>query len=121
MAHLLVLAALALPHFDRYGDPLPPGAVTRFGTVRYRIGTVGSFDLSPDGKTLAVETANRLTLWDVESGRPTLRIPRHSEQYFDSRNKNRLIFSADGKSIIHLSDKRVRGYDGKTGRQVFDT
>jgi WD40 repeat protein len=121
MVTILLLAALAVPPLDAHGDPLPPGAVARFGTVRYRIGNVGSFDLSPDGKTLAVETVNQLTLWDIESGRPTLRIPRHREQYFDDRVKNRLIFTADGKSIIHLSDKRVRGYDVKTGRPVFDT
>lgn len=121
MSALLALVALSFPQFDAHGDPLPPGAIARFGTVRYRIGNVGSFDLSPDGKTLAVETVNQLTVWDMESGRPTLRVPRHSEQYFDDRVKNRLIFTADGKSIIHLSDKRVRGYDVKTGRSVFDT
>ena len=43
-AALLVLLALAAPaaaigpRFDRHGDPLPPGAVQRFGTARMTFG-----------------------------------------------------------------------------------
>jgi RNA polymerase sigma factor (sigma-70 family) len=55
---------------DAQGDPLPPGAVTRLGTVRYRFPGVGAAFL-PDGKTVVSvgQEGNAIKLWDARTGR----------------------------------------------------
>jgi RNA polymerase sigma factor (sigma-70 family) len=57
---------------DRWGDPLPPGAVLRLGTVRFRPGGYGaSLGFLPDCKTL-VSAANRghlIQLWEARTGK----------------------------------------------------
>ena len=43
---------------DLYGDPLPPGAIARLGTLRDNIGEMsGDIVLSPDGKTITATSA----------------------------------------------------------------
>jgi RNA polymerase sigma factor (sigma-70 family) len=56
---------------DRFGDPLPPGARARLGTVRLRHGgEVGQFAFAPGGKALATAGNNGVvSLWDVTTGR----------------------------------------------------
>jgi RNA polymerase sigma factor (sigma-70 family) len=58
------------PRADLHGDALPPGAVARLGTVRFRHEDwVGPFLLSPDGQTLAATAGKSLSLWEVPTGR----------------------------------------------------
>ncbi len=60
---------------DRYGDALPPGAVRRLGTVRYRFAGSGATFLA-DGKTVAtVGQGNVIPLWDARTGRLLREIP----------------------------------------------
>jgi RNA polymerase sigma factor (sigma-70 family) len=85
------------PRRDRHGDLLPPGAVARLGTLRFRVqDEVGSVALSPDGKTLAVSSGRTLFFLDAASGK---RINRH---VMDSNGhpEDRLAFSPDGKRLV---------------------
>src|SRR5688572_7287000 len=56
---------------DRYGDPLPAGAVARLGTVRLRhTGWVLDAAFSANGRVLASFGGDRrLRLWDTADGR----------------------------------------------------
>jgi len=112
---LCVAAALAQPRTDAHGDPLPEGAIARFGTIRYRIGDVGAWALSPDGTTLAVETRNAVTFWDVETGRPTMHL-QVIEDHVDHLIGRSLAFSPDGEYLVRLRERYMRVFDAKTGR-----
>jgi RNA polymerase sigma factor (sigma-70 family) len=61
---------------DAFGDPLPPGATARLGTVRWRHGAPVHFvAMLPDGKTV-VSTANDrfVRIWDFATGKELQRI-----------------------------------------------
>jgi RNA polymerase sigma factor (sigma-70 family) len=56
-------------HIDILGDPLPPGAIARLGTMRLRPGGKAEYlAFSPDGKRLA-SWSGRLSIWDTGTGR----------------------------------------------------
>jgi WD40 repeat protein len=59
------------PRLDRYGDPLPPGAIARLGTVRLRhAGYVECAVFSRDGKTLTSSGSDDwIRVWEVATGR----------------------------------------------------
>ena len=56
---------------DRHGDALPPGALARMGTVRFRPGArVDRVLFSPDGKLLVSESWDHIIrVWETSSGR----------------------------------------------------
>jgi RNA polymerase sigma factor (sigma-70 family) len=55
---------------DRFGDPLPPGALVRLGTVRFLHGrSIGRVRYSPDGKVLVSSDGAARRFWDAATGR----------------------------------------------------
>ncbi|HYT95016.1 MAG TPA: hypothetical protein VEL76_40240, partial [Gemmataceae bacterium] len=97
---------------DFHGDPLPAGAVARFGTVRMRHhdGITG-VALSPDGKILATVGEHRdhehlalaclglacpIRLWDTATGKELGQLSGHSCL------PRGLAFSPDGKILASL-------------------
>lgn len=106
---------------DRYGDPLPPAAVVRLGTVRYRFNSAASAFL-PDGKTVvSIENGPGIQLWDPRTGKLVREI---DTGHFTPSGRGRgggLVLSRDGKRLA------VSGFiqgDGKPGFRsaaaVFD-
>jgi WD40 repeat protein len=65
----------AEPLRDRYGDPLPAGAVARYGSTRLVHAGVERIDFSPGGKLLASLAHEELRVWDAKTGRLLLRLP----------------------------------------------
>jgi WD40 repeat protein len=102
-------------HVDRYGDPLPPGALTRLGTLRWR-GTDDLYCLAfaPDGKTLITgDSGGRLLLWDLKNGKIIRIVGNH-------RGPVHLVrFSADGKTVASAGEATVRVWHVRTGKQVW--
>ncbi len=102
-AALAVLFALPAPpsKLDPLGDPLPPGAVCRYGTTRFASsGKVTGTAISASGKRYALlfvdaakEAACRLTVYDAATGR-TLGELKSQEPIFT------MSFTDDGTLVV---------------------
>ncbi len=100
---------------DRFGDPLPEGAIARMGNMRLRDDKIISEGVFlPDGKTL-VTTGDGLSIcfWDTATGKQVRRVP------VKNPGTNGLArFSADGKTLVRGGfDGIIRFVDTATGAE----
>jgi WD40 repeat protein len=97
-------SALPKVQVDRHGDPLPPGALERFGTIRLRHSDeVTSVAWSRDGKFIAslCRSQQFVTVWDPLTGKEVTRLRSHN-----SRIRG-VSFSPDGKWLVSWGDDRI--------------
>ena len=121
---------------DLYGDPVPPGAVARLGTIRFRH-AASSAAYSPDGKLLAVGGAdNEIWLFDAATGKEvrhwtahqarSYNPPRDPKSAFDALvnstgkgNVTCIAFAPDSKVLASGGwDDTVRLWDPATGKEL---
>jgi WD40 repeat protein len=99
---------------DRFGDPLPEGALALLGTTRFRQGlAVTSRALfSRDGKKIAsAGTEHGVYLWDAVTGRLLRRLTDHTLE-------NALAFSPDGKLLAAEHNMQPALFDAASGARL---
>src|SRR5262245_45060093 len=97
---------------DRYGDPLPEGAVARLGSLRLRHADLSDFVFPPGGKTVITVAADQLVrTWDLESGREIgiVQLP-------DRVSCDRACLTPDGKTLVTCSQGEIIVCDATSGR-----
>jgi WD40 repeat protein len=106
---------------DRYGDPLPLGALARFGTTRLRHGGYPQgLRFSPDGKALITWSAGdkAIRYWDVTNGKEIKRI-NGATYVAVGFSKQPRFACAEGKGAIQIRDetgKELRQLEPKTDK-----
>jgi WD40 repeat protein len=105
---------------DRYGDPLPPGAVARLGTERLALGNVIFLTFSPDGRRLAAHNGTvDLRAWEVATGKEVLRLKTSRFRSYGP-GMTPLTFSPDGKALaLSCPDNTVRVWEVGTGKELY--
>lgn len=100
---------------DAQGDPLPPGAVARLGTTRFRDGNfVGAVVIAPDGKTLAAGSNQGIRILDLATGKEVRALTANGGAGFSY-----LAYSPDGK-VLGAADHggRMQFWDAATGNAL---
>jgi WD40 repeat protein len=121
------------PAKDRYGDPLPTGAVARAGTLRWRHGGALTFlAFLPDGKTVvSAGTDGKLCFRELTSGRELRRLDMGSPQRDGPGGRpprgggfgfgfglQSLALSPDGKRLAWSTGATVRIWDVAANKEL---
>ena len=93
---------------DRFGDPLPAGALSRLGTLRFRTGNPGgvsSVAFGPAGKFLISAHGNdTVHVWEPKTGREVRKLDAPTSCWSVSTTQ-------DGKRLVAVGIKEVWAWD----------
>src|SRR5262249_24566760 len=93
---------------DRYGDPLPTGAIARLGTLRYRLSSSEGVGLgfTPDGERIVSASRDAVEVFESKTGRRVLdvRLGFYAQEFALSR---------DGKQVAVAGFHAPRGRDSE--------
>jgi RNA polymerase sigma factor (sigma-70 family) len=105
---------------DSYGDPLPEGAIARFGTLRLRHPRwVTGVALSADGKTVASSGWDAtVRLWDADTGKEGLTLKPSLAARLDDRAFLGVVTASNGKVVGLRNGSIVCVWDIKSGEVV---
>jgi len=105
---------------DRFGDPLPEGALLRLGSIRYRAGgVIFHAALSPDGKLLATASQFGISFFDLTTGK-SRPLRNSSVAAFSDNNGSLLAFSPDGKQLVNVTKGgNLHFWDVATGKRLL--
>jgi WD40 repeat protein len=109
LASFVLAPVPAPPSMDRHGDVLPPGVVTRFGTVRLRA-SASELHLSADGKLLVGVSNSAARVFDRATGR-LLRVLEPGPGSITAS-----VLHPNGRTLYTLHGKRVVASDLETGK-----
>ncbi|HEY8503550.1 MAG TPA: sigma factor-like helix-turn-helix DNA-binding protein [Gemmataceae bacterium] len=119
-------AAAEVRRLDRFGDPLPVGAIARMGSIRWRHADdfLPHIDVAPSPTGQLVATASRgergngmVRVWDLSDGRQVSEFPRE-----DTLSGGDLRFTPDGSRLMFLGDRGVvRFHDPRTGNVLAES
>jgi RNA polymerase sigma factor (sigma-70 family) len=95
---------------DRFGDPLPAGALRRLGSVRLRHpASINNIFFADGGRVLITDGGDNTTrFWNPATGKET----RHVKE------RDCIACSPDGKTLLSLVETTVTVWDAATGGQL---
>jgi RNA polymerase sigma factor (sigma-70 family) len=98
---------------DRLGDPLPPGALLRLGTIRFRpSGGGNTLAFLPGGDTIVSPGFKGIYFWDVATGKEQRRI-KLGLAWVGS-----FVLSPDGKVLACSEGGSVKLWEARTGKEL---
>lgn len=123
---------------DRFGDPLPEGAVSRLGSTRWRVANwrildqITELSFAPDGKSVLAHSSSGPSRFDLETGRLVdWKEPTPVPKQVGAVNKMRLqtivavgglLATTDGLGVIHVANRNASQKSlalQANGRDVF--
>src|SRR5262249_20815723 len=97
------------------GEPLPPGAVARFGAARLRLSYPRFCAIAPQGEALAVSMDGGIRVWSLVTGRVVTALHQKS------LHGTRLTYTPDGSQVLFgPNGVRILGKEGRGVRAHLD-